>query len=136
MGLSMYAASRRGTLYRECFQEIECFLKDTSYRGLEWLILELDLKSVFNTFRLSTYIGKKIDTGSTNYRLFCLDIEQEWLQENLPEVIPVWVQSSPQGYLKPLYEELDCLNDNGLEIDYIQIRIALIEEGIGYCRIL
>lgn len=135
MGLSMEEAARRGQLYRRCFQKIERFLKGTSYKGLEWLISELDLKSVFNIFRLSTYIGKKIDMGETNYRLFRLSIEQEWLQENLPEVIPIWIETSPQGYLKPLYEELDCLNDDGLEIDYIQIRIALIEEGIDYCKI-
>ncbi len=133
MGISLSEAIWRGDQNMAWFMEVCDFLRGNSYEGFDRLI------QLFPgaPYIMSRYISKKIDLSDVETRIFEHSPTQAWLLDILPPLIPIWREESAEGYLKPLMENVESLRESySLDIDYIQLRITLIELGEDYCKIL
>jgi DNA polymerase III epsilon subunit-like protein len=74
-------------------------------------------------------LGRAIDERLVDPRIFAAADTQHWLTEALVEVDGDLVVG---GKLKPLYEALAPTKPAGLQLDYVQLRVALSNMGMDW----
>lgn len=74
-------------------------------------------------------LGKAIDERRVNPLPFVNEVTLEWLKTMLVEVP---TQTLVEGRLKPIYEYLTEHRPEGLALDYLQLRIGMMECGLTW----
>ena len=90
-----------------------------------------DVASAFATDarKASFELGRAIDELLVNPQIFASAPTQDWLLEAMMEVETDLLL---QGKLKPLYERLALAKPKGIELDYVQLRVALARAGLNW----
>lgn len=80
---------------------------------------------------LSFELGKAIDEGKVNPRIFAKPLSQSWITQ---ELIELDYQLLEQGKLKPIYDALASSAPEDI-LDYVQLRIALLTAGLRWATL-
>jgi DNA polymerase III epsilon subunit-like protein len=99
-------------------------------RGKRQVSIEL-LAATFkkDAVAASIEVGKAIDERLVDPAVFAAPAVQDWLSEALPSVS---LETLEGGKLRPVMDSLKLFPDAPPELDYIQLRVALLQSGISW----
>lgn len=119
------SAVEANTAPANAFERIEAVLAQGDIRDVVRLAEALALPPKVAALELS----KAVDEGRVNPMPFVNEATLMWLREMLVEAPTDMLLA---GRLKPLYEHLMPLRPDGLEFDYLQLRIGLLDAQLPW----